>query len=288
MGRALVGGAGGRGPWLCRRGLSDAGAATGRGVSRRPGVRQPMGRYGLRELLVVGDIEAAGAARFSTHSMQATFLAWTAGFPLSPSDRRILGGAHKPGDRSVFVYSRDALVGPLRALGVVLNRVASGDYRPDAPRGLQHGQAADVEPSASDQGSGDEGSTSSSTGSEAGPPGPTEHEEEDEEEQGSQEWRAPASSCGSCAGAATPAAPGSDDELRAFFASMPETPGVASEAGAAPSPTVVGSDGEVPDGCFTFAGAAAPCGRCGGGSGGISSVGPDSPAAWGSGSAGTR
>ena len=50
----------------------------------------------------------------------------------------------------MLVYSRDALAGPLHSLHVVLNQVASGDFRPDAPRGQQHGQAADYEISSDD------------------------------------------------------------------------------------------------------------------------------------------
>ena len=102
----------------------------------------------LRELMVTGGLPADVAMRYSAHSMKATLLAWAACFPLSHDERRVLGGHIKPGDRSVLVYSRDAIAGPLRSLEVVLNRVASGEFRPDAPRGQQQGSGRPHRPPA--------------------------------------------------------------------------------------------------------------------------------------------
>ena len=69
-----------------------------------------------------------------THSCKATFLSWCAKAGVSHTSRRLLGGHAKPKDTSILEYSRDALAGPLRDLGRVLDLVRSKRFQPDATR----------------------------------------------------------------------------------------------------------------------------------------------------------
>ena len=67
-------------------------------------------------------------------SFKPTLLSWAAKFGVDTGSRRLLGYHVKPKDKSVLIYSRDALAKPLRELGVVLDAVRSGRFLPDADR----------------------------------------------------------------------------------------------------------------------------------------------------------
>jgi len=59
--------------------------------------------------------------------------------------RRLLGYHVKPKDKSVLIYSRDALAKPLRELGAVLAAIRVGRFLPDADRsGRFREEAPDV------------------------------------------------------------------------------------------------------------------------------------------------
>eukprot|EP00971_Amphidinium_carterae_P341592 6480467-Amphidinium_carterae.1 len=61
---------------------------------------------------------------------------------MSEGSRRLLGRHVKPKDRSVLVYSRDALARPLRELGEVLSHIGHDRFHPDKTRsGYWSGQA---------------------------------------------------------------------------------------------------------------------------------------------------
>ena len=49
---------------------------------------------------------------YPLYGLKATLLSWSAEAGLPKSDRRILGGHVKPGDRSVLDYSRAELAAP--------------------------------------------------------------------------------------------------------------------------------------------------------------------------------
>ncbi len=88
----------------------------------------------MRELLMDGGITAQEASAYGTHSCKATLLSWAAKSGMPKPDRRLLGGHAAPKDRSVLEYSRDALGEPLRKLSILLDKVALGDFLPDASR----------------------------------------------------------------------------------------------------------------------------------------------------------
>ena len=82
----------------------------------------------LRRTETVGDI------RLATHSCKATLLSWCSKAHLSHDDRRLLGYHTSSSDASMLVYSRDAMLGPLRSLCRIISQVVSGEFSPDATR----------------------------------------------------------------------------------------------------------------------------------------------------------
>ncbi len=88
----------------------------------------------MREVLADAGVSLEEAAAYGTHSCKATLLSWAAKAGMEKSDRRLLGGHAAQKDRSVLEYSRDALSSPLHKLGLLLDRIALGDFVPDAAR----------------------------------------------------------------------------------------------------------------------------------------------------------
>ena len=86
----------------------------------------------LRSL--VQGIEGADPGSYGTHSGKATLLSWVAKAGLPRSHRKLLGGHVDIADRTMVVYSRDALAEPVRALQELLRKVRSGEFKPDATR----------------------------------------------------------------------------------------------------------------------------------------------------------
>ncbi len=104
------------------------------GVFSRKRITTTEGVIWMRELLMDGGITGQEAAVYGTHSCKATLLSWAAKSGMPKPDRRLLGGHAAPKDRSVLEYSRDALGEPLRKLSVLLDKVALGEFLPDASR----------------------------------------------------------------------------------------------------------------------------------------------------------
>ena len=75
---------------------------------------------------VLGDVGA--------HSLKATALSWLAKAMAPEKVRRLLGYHVKPKDRSVVIYSRDALAEGLDILTNVIKEIREGKFKPDAPR----------------------------------------------------------------------------------------------------------------------------------------------------------
>ncbi len=92
------------------------------------------GAIWMREVLIDAGLSAEEAGSYGTHSLKATMLSWCAKAGMAKGTRRLLGGHAANRDRSVLEYSRDALAEPLRQLGEVLDRVALGEFFPDATR----------------------------------------------------------------------------------------------------------------------------------------------------------
>ncbi len=112
---------------LMRAPLADGSFASGR-IATADGIMW------MREVLVDAGVSLEEAAAYGTHSCKATLLSWAAKAGMDKSDRRLLGGHAAQKDRSVLEYSRDALASPLHKLGLLLDRIALGDFVPDAAR----------------------------------------------------------------------------------------------------------------------------------------------------------
>ncbi len=74
----------------------------------------------LRELLISWGYDIKKAAEYTSHSLKATFLSWTAKAGIDRELQRILGCHAKPGDKTIVVHQRDAMAEPLRQLAMVL------------------------------------------------------------------------------------------------------------------------------------------------------------------------
>ena len=83
---------------------------------------------------VLPEFEVTGKEQMATHSGKPTLLSWCSKARLSPVARRLLGGHVDPADRSIVVYSRDTLGGPLRELQALWRSVRTGRFDPDASR----------------------------------------------------------------------------------------------------------------------------------------------------------
>ena len=68
------------------------------------------------------------------HSLKATTLSWMAKYMVPERVRRLMGYHVKPKDKSVLVYSRDALATGLEYLTRIINDIQQKKFRPDAPR----------------------------------------------------------------------------------------------------------------------------------------------------------
>ena len=66
--------------------------------------------------------------------MKATALSWLAKAMATEKVRRLLGCHVKPKDKSVVIYSRDALAEGLDILTNVITDIYTGKFKPDAPR----------------------------------------------------------------------------------------------------------------------------------------------------------
>ena len=68
------------------------------------------------------------------HSLKATALSWMAKAMVHEKVRRLMGYHVKPKDKSVMIYSRDALAEGLETLTGIIERIRNLKFRPDAPR----------------------------------------------------------------------------------------------------------------------------------------------------------
>ena len=86
----------------------------------------------LRALL--NGAQTVGDIRVATHSCKATLLAWAARYGLPHDPRRLLGYHSSTSDKSMLVYSRDAMSAPLRLLIEMINAASAGKFDPSATR----------------------------------------------------------------------------------------------------------------------------------------------------------
>ena len=128
------------GPWLAVRKRMGLDAGVDQTLMPRPlldgsFVGETITTFeGGRWLRIVAQKIGISLENKGTHSCKATLLSWCAKAGVNHTSRRLLGGHAKPKDTSVLEYSRDALAGPLRDLGRVLDLVRSKRFQPDATR----------------------------------------------------------------------------------------------------------------------------------------------------------
>ena len=88
----------------------------------------------LCELLKKYSMLKDDLANTGAHSMKATTLSWMAKAKVPEKTRRLMGYHVKPKDRSLLIYSRDALAGGLEALCSVMKDIRELRFRPDLNR----------------------------------------------------------------------------------------------------------------------------------------------------------
>lgn len=84
--------------------------------------------------------------RIGTHSCKSTVLSMAAKFGMQPAARRLLGYHSAGRDKSMLVYSRDAMSWPIRLMENMLQEIMGGSFCPDASRNgyFPHKGAAEV------------------------------------------------------------------------------------------------------------------------------------------------
>ena len=105
-------------------------------ATKRPISSDEMGKW-VRMLLVRHGADLQGR-KISSHSCKSTMLSYMAKFGCDITTREILGG-HVSHLKSVLMYSRDALAGPLRELEKVLLSIRQQQFNP-MRRGLAGSQ----------------------------------------------------------------------------------------------------------------------------------------------------
>ena len=131
------------GTWLNAR--SAAGVPSGPGKPLMP-ARGGHGSWGpvppsasvaggwLRAILSRLGCPANQVSEIGTHSLKATPLSWCAKYGIESHHRRILGYHTCPRDRTMVLYSRDAVAASIRKLEAVLRAVRVGEFSPDSTR----------------------------------------------------------------------------------------------------------------------------------------------------------
>ena len=88
----------------------------------------------LCEMLQKYNVVDQDLTNVGAHSMKATSLSWMAKAAMPEKARRMLGYHVKPKDKSLVIYSRDALAGPLEMLNDLVVKIALGEFMPDQSR----------------------------------------------------------------------------------------------------------------------------------------------------------
>ena len=100
------------------------------------------GSFWLKDILVMLGMSADQAAAYSTHSLKATCLSWAAkAGSLSLQERLWLGHHESEESRMAITYARDALVGALIKLRLIVESIKGGLFDPDLSRADRIAQA---------------------------------------------------------------------------------------------------------------------------------------------------
>lgn len=74
------------------------------------------------------------ATRVATHSCKSSLLSMCAKYGLEPAARRMLGYHSAGKDKSMIVYSRDAMAWPVRLMEEMIDQIVGGKFCPDESR----------------------------------------------------------------------------------------------------------------------------------------------------------
>ena len=81
---------------------------------------------------LLGEDSARG--QWGTHSAKTTVLSWCSKAGMAKEVRKMLGYHVETGDRTMLLYSRDAMAGPIRELERLYKDIGTGAFRPDETR----------------------------------------------------------------------------------------------------------------------------------------------------------
>ena len=79
-------------------------------------------------------VPSTGPKRVATHSCKVTLLSFCSKFGMGHGTRRLLGYHTSGKDRSLLIYSRDSMSGPLREMTAMIEEIRAGRFIPDASR----------------------------------------------------------------------------------------------------------------------------------------------------------
>ena len=109
-------------------------AVTGAGTFLDRAMTAAEGTLWLREILYVQGVPG-NLELYSSHSLKATALSWTAKSCTMTYEERLTQGHHcSPKRGMALLYSRDALAEILTKVARVVRAIQKGDFEPDLPR----------------------------------------------------------------------------------------------------------------------------------------------------------
>ena len=104
----------------------------------------------LCEILKKYPLNPGQLGNVGAHSLKATALSWMAKAMVAEKIRRLMGYHVKPKDKTVPIYSRDALAAGLQILTKIVSDIHQLKFRPDAPRnqrfvGMEPGTSSELQ-----------------------------------------------------------------------------------------------------------------------------------------------
>ena len=117
---------------------------------RRRGLKSGEATNLLREFLAL-NADGRDLNAVSSHSCKATVLSWSSKFGLDEYTRSVLGRHVSATVSSSALYARDLCIEPVRKLQELIKQIATGVFRPDAPRSEFFGAPISVVPTLVDE-----------------------------------------------------------------------------------------------------------------------------------------
>ena len=119
-------------------------------VNGRRGLKSGEATNLLREFLAL-NADGRDLNAVSSHSCKATVLSWSSKFGLDEYTRSVLGRHVSATVSSSALYARDLCIEPVRKLQELIKQIATGVFRPDAPRSEFFGAPISVVPTLVDE-----------------------------------------------------------------------------------------------------------------------------------------